>query len=66
MNGPLGHYAEKNKSDSLKKTNSVQSLFYVKYSNNNKLIDQRTDWWLPEVGVGGGSYGSTGSKSLTK
>ena len=66
MNGPLGHYAEKNKLDSQKKTNSVQSLFYVKYSNNNKLIDQRTDWWLPEVGVGGGRYGSIGSKSLTK
>lgn len=29
----------------------------TKPPKENKLIDTETDWWLPEVGVGGGRSG---------
>ena len=52
MNGPPGHYAEKNKSDRQRKANTVQSAFYVKCNNNNKLLDTENSWVVARAGGG--------------
>ena len=44
MDGPLGHYAESDR-----ERQSMSSLV-CGLSKNTQLIDNRTDWWLWEVG----------------
>ena len=50
--GPQGHYAKWNKSD--REKNDLTDMRNLKTNKNNKLTEKRTDWWLPELGMGGG------------